>query len=533
MKRNLFLQVVILSMSTLSASEGGCSAFDGCYLGGSIGGSATTSHASMGIGINDPASSIVADQVYLFDSDYLNGALDGTFFAGYGASCHCFYMGFEGFLRASPNRLKMSQGDSLSTFGGSTTFALSETARSRVDTGDWHYGFDVRPGFLLDPCTLLYGRAGVEWSRVKLSGIVAGQVTSPTTSNIFNAFATGSHSKVSPHLRLGFGIEKRLCSNLALRTDYIYTDYGRISMSAYGTTLDGGGNVASISEQVKTRLRNYAVSVGLSYYFCPVNNCCSINCCSPSYIFSGPYLAGVMGGALLNSRINSTIQNFVDDAVGDTAQLIDNNPSSKLETLTFTGALCGGFGFARNSLYIGLEGFLQYSNPSGKQFDTTHPGSSGISHDGEVLILQTNTKGHIYPLQGGVSIRPGVVVSPTILFYGVLGSSVARLKAKNTTFAFADYTARGLAVTSATSKASASSLHASLRLGAGLEYAFRPKWHLRCECLFDNYGTVSINKPVVTQVPGPSGLTITQTLTPDINVRFRTISGNIGLARYF
>lgn len=161
--------------------------------------------------------------------------------------------------------------------------SITTATTVKLQSGEW--GIDLRPGFLFDTNTMVYGRIGVAFNRL-----------TNDTSNIFSftknpapesiaTFATyesplsQSKKKSMTSLRLGVGIEHLITDNLAVTADYIYTYYGKASTSGVANTTSAGedepeptifvttnGLVADSSGKMGTQ----TAMIGLKYYFYPV-----------------------------------------------------------------------------------------------------------------------------------------------------------------------------------------------------------------------------------------------------------------------
>jgi opacity protein-like surface antigen len=81
-----------------------------------------------------------------------------------------------------------------------------------VRVGPWYYGIDARPGILLSPSTLLYGRIGVCGTSLKLNTDASNEFTAVGTFE--QTSFSGSKRRNGAFLRLGGGIEHHLTSNL-------------------------------------------------------------------------------------------------------------------------------------------------------------------------------------------------------------------------------------------------------------------------------------------------------------------------------
>ena len=390
-----------------------------------------------------------------------------------------------------------------------------EGDKTKIRVGPWHYGIDARPGFLLDPATLLYARVGIEWARIKLEEIADYRAFGGGSLQ-FDLPIYASRSKPASHLRLGLGFEKYIGSHVSFRGDYVYTDYGSVSVSENVTGYNTGGAATQGVESVNVHLRNHSLLFGLAYHFCPVG--CegfeyNYNC--PS--FTGVYVAGTVGGALLNGDVHGhVLANLADTGA------MDLGLSPNLERVNFDATLYLGFGFEKGCLYAGVEGFAQYARPQSSQFDGTRPNPE--TGGGDIQTINTTNKFSLRPWHGGVALRPGFLVSSNTLLYGTIGTSIGVIEGKSNVTAIGN----GAGSDAGKLSFSSSSVRASLRVGAGIEYAWNPCWHIRLDYAYDNYGSLHMHTTQTTATAaGPA------VLSEDIRAQFTTHSANIGIARYF
>jgi len=104
------------------------------------------------------------------------------------------------------------------------------------------YGFDIRPGFMMDTNTMLYGRIGVAMNHLnnRMDTNLIVQNTDPgfLPSLFFSNLSTANNKSVFPAFRLGVGIERAITDHLSITADYIYTYYGRVR--THGVTSTTG-----------------------------------------------------------------------------------------------------------------------------------------------------------------------------------------------------------------------------------------------------------------------------------------------------
>jgi outer membrane immunogenic protein len=175
--------------------------FDGIYGGAQIGGAFNSIQKTT-------TSPVYSGGSETNDSLSANGVVGG-FFAGYGY--------------ALPYNLLIA-GEIDVTFGShdytDTITDPTNPYQSSIKTGvEW--GMSLRPGYLVNDNTLVYGLLGFEQSSLKS--------TSSSSEVTFN--------KTPTSLRLGAGTEISVSGPLTVRLDYAHTFLGKISVSdSFGTS---------------------------------------------------------------------------------------------------------------------------------------------------------------------------------------------------------------------------------------------------------------------------------------------------------
>lgn len=174
MSKFLFYILSISLSTSLFASS-----FDGFYGGVGAGGSLTTGE------FNSSAKGTFDFLPQNFSTDASFASKDvsrrdfpkGELFFGYSCSRKCLYLGTELFASLSSYRMTNSATGGKSEAGIET---LTTTALNKIKLNIADYGVDLRPGWILSPFTLLYGRVGVAFNRLFLkSGLSTQDVTFP------------------------------------------------------------------------------------------------------------------------------------------------------------------------------------------------------------------------------------------------------------------------------------------------------------------------------------------------------------------
>ncbi|CRX38620.1 outer membrane protein [Estrella lausannensis] len=160
------------------------------------------------------------------------------------------------------------------------SFNTSLKAKTSASTQNVELAIDLRPGFLVNSCTLLYGRVGVGFNKLRTKNRVDfeynGREASEFVGHSVQTLSTTKKSNKSA-LRLGLGCEWKLCPNLSLTSDYIYSYYGKAKTQRIAdSTFANGEDDNFIADGFKTsssaKMATQAFLVGIKYYF--DNACC-------------------------------------------------------------------------------------------------------------------------------------------------------------------------------------------------------------------------------------------------------------------
>jgi hypothetical protein len=140
-----------------------------------------------------------------------------------------------------------------------TIITLSLTNKINVESPNIEYGIDFRPGYLIYPDLLLYGRLGLSHAKFTVDTLT--YYTSPfilfgvTSELIYHTSRWGR--------RLGVGLEKKLNSRLSGYVDYVYVSYPNIQRSQQIPTIYGS-HFTSNYTSTKISPANQIFSLGLN-----------------------------------------------------------------------------------------------------------------------------------------------------------------------------------------------------------------------------------------------------------------------------
>ncbi len=287
MRNNLLYFSVFLVALTIPFSLFAKSDFNGFYVGGAVGGSFLTAQ-------QQTASQIIVD----FPVDTLGNRVRttvpnslvanlndsstiGTLFAGYGLNINQLYVGAEAFFAFS-NYKSNNVGNSVTeqflqlnnqTYHINNNWEINSTLNNQ-------YGLDIRPGILIKPEMLVYGRVGFARTKVSLSSNLQGTTvyiaSGSKSDNDFTLLSTINTYKTGLHV--GGGFEYHLNAKYAIRLDYTHATYSNInttgtltkpitsSVGTLGFRLNEGTLTATNTATVQSMSCN-AVAFGVSYYF--------------------------------------------------------------------------------------------------------------------------------------------------------------------------------------------------------------------------------------------------------------------------
>jgi opacity protein-like surface antigen len=500
---------IILLLAGLMAKAGG---FEGYYIGGSAGAVVAEAHQKGTIINTVVGGSFATNNAPLsINAPLLDHSWRGSMFTGFAKNWGSFFLGFEGYLQFS--RIFFRGTAQNFGFADSVGDTLISTTKTKAYLNTIQYGIDLRPGLLLNPITLLYGRIGLGMATMKLS-----------TKNNFQAASSGeslllplnlSKRRTQASVRAGGGIEYALTPKLALRTDYIYTDYGRVSVSGTNNFLDDLGALITINADNRIHVTDHTVLLGLNYYFCP--SCQSLSSCVPAYC--GFYIAGAVGGNFSEVKQKGEATLNFPTFIDITSM---SAPSRYLSDKSFEGIAYLGYGKPWKKVYLGAEFFVEAAKRR------LHRASqSGFSNDlGNSLNISFNSSIK-NPWQYGIDLRPGILLAQRTLLYGRVGTAFSDIQVRTRTEAITAGRSFGEAMTTITR--SKDVMRAAFRLGVGVEQQLISKIHVRCDYAYTHYGSIKLSN-------SSSGVTTADlpiTINNSLKVHPKNHSVTLGLAYYF
>ncbi|MBS0623030.1 MAG: hypothetical protein JSS62_00225 [Verrucomicrobia bacterium] len=512
-----------LTLLLFSSLNFTCFAGDGVYFGGSFGGNMAQGNLSgatlptLNFGVN----SYLPIQL---QNTLLSPTCGGWLYLGYGARWQVWSLALEGFIQNSTPSFQNFNGNGGESNG---TFFSPINAYTITDlSSEWlQYGVDLCPGFYLSPLTRLYARFGTCFGQSTLNSFSTSQavniVTNPATldlSSNLNKWA----------FRFGGGWEQYITRKISLRADYVGTHYGTVSLSG-NTSSTGAGGFITLVNNSSLQLSNHAVLLGAVYHPCSAKKATLAPKCSVC-MYNGLYYGGTAGGFFTETKQSGQFQNNLGNTgTGFTPSQITVTPPPFLMKQFYQGSLYTGFGKQWKRFFLGSEIFAQASQNQKIQQQT--PVKLDVIIDQSILDQSVvTTTVEIAPLQYGIDVRPGWLLSPQALLYARAGTSLATITAtSNTNFFGFDQHDPPNYTYSLQQNLSKRLSGCSLRLGVGLEQVISRHLRLRGDYTFTNYGFINLsgNKAGTTNLGAPTSI------NGSMLSRFNDHALSLGLCYYF
>ncbi|MBS0288656.1 MAG: outer membrane beta-barrel protein [Proteobacteria bacterium] len=279
MKTNLQGILATLGLSCMTSfAQAHDSPFDGFYLGGSFGGTSTSvvQDQITEFRVFDDSNDDL--EVFTFHIDGPNAlktsnSLKGAIFAGYGQAWNQFYFGGEIFVDLARYKNYNSVEDDFTLgspngiVGQFLTYAIVTGNSTHTKLNQFQYGLDLRPGVLLTPTSMLYGRVGFAINDLDLNSdsfVLASDVGDIEGGSLALSL---SEEKDKVAWRIGLGLEQSILPCLSCRLDYIYTYYGKARVTGDVTTFVNPSFFIILDDDTFVKTYNNTVMLGLSYYF--------------------------------------------------------------------------------------------------------------------------------------------------------------------------------------------------------------------------------------------------------------------------
>ncbi len=251
-------------LDILNSSQGNAheiiGGFNGFYTGVGFGfiSASFYSHIQGGTGADSPGNSLFIHKTPKLSSS----SPRGNIFFGYGHAWGSFYLGNE--LSANISDIDTDSEDRTADASN----VESATLKNDIVLRNFGVSFDVLPGVLLTPTTLLTVKIGASINRLRLNSNA--DFIDPDVAALYaRASTSAKRTYYIAGLRLGSGITEKLSNHFALRADYVLTIYQ--SRTTSGTGIMTGSSISTPTGKITTALKVHPVTqaamLSLIYHF--------------------------------------------------------------------------------------------------------------------------------------------------------------------------------------------------------------------------------------------------------------------------
>jgi len=250
---------IIVIAGSLLTSCAFANPFAGAYVTGALGGISTDFHIKGNANITVPGEGNILN-VPNNSNVYANNIL-GTIGLGYAYGCRDFILGIQGDVNFfNTNR---TQTGTFSEIGG--LISLNSNLKAQLKNS-----LDIlfRPGWLMDPSTLLYGLIGASFGNFQVSQSASFQEN--TGGLLINSNTGSSESAWRTGFTVGLGVQQYIWKNISAALEYSYTDYGSLSLTngSSAPILVVGETIGTLNGKVnQAKAFTNSVSLRLFYTF--------------------------------------------------------------------------------------------------------------------------------------------------------------------------------------------------------------------------------------------------------------------------
>lgn len=432
--------------------------FQGAYAGTSFGvlqNLSTIERSSVAEGLG------TSDAITPDPSSYSNNFV-ANLSLGYGMTWSRFYLAGE--LSGDFSEHEQITDENRSTNDNNVS---STTNKASVVMDTFGFNADVLPGFLLSLHALLYGRIGLAVNQVTLNTRSSATGQSPTKFAEFSA----SDKRVKAGLRVGLGLERWVSRCIALRFDYVYTFFGR--MSLYRSENTGA---STLNNAGKTKIGNQKIMLGLVYHLSPITGHDSMD---DLYHLASGFYVGIGGGVMQNLyHMNGLSRSSGDDRTQLTS-------IHHITTTRGAGVAFVGYVTQWKKMFLAAEAGTTIVRNAIRTTDLGEAQGNGETTFTESQIKLSTTNFHF-------DILPGFFLGNSTVIYPRIGLVTTRIHL-NTDTTVTDTVGPSPAIDD-TLSLNNSIRKVGLRVGIGLEQAITKHLLLRLDYIYQYIGDITVSQ---------------------------------------
>lgn len=451
----------------------------------------------------------------------------GAISAGYGFTLpNCFYLGVDAFLDFAQHSYDnyLNAGYSIQN-----TFTR-ELKSSSLKTNTLSGGIAIEPGFMVAPCSLLYGIIGWVFTNEDVTANYFTQITTAAEATQSVSTSNGLNG-----LRLGLGIRHKICPSMALGLKYQYTNYFNGSDLNTIPDVTTGANPALQGSYgytvAKPRLTNNAVLANINYYW---DNCDSQPAHQPwsGQAFEGCYAAFNIGAFFRNVSGNDTnvYTTYSDDTGAFSQSPIMNASLPNGGAGTLISLAVGSSTLYRDCFYLALEGSLDWAKRKIESdiSQGMRPISSLAAGQPEDVLAQ-RAKLHMWELQPNLDLKFGRLFKECFLGYVRVGMGLNQVDYVINDQLVINQGDPVITTAFGVNDSNRKDLDVFLRLGLGGEYQFSACNTFTLNYIYTDYGKYGTTNSLSTLDVFGNPLT----LHSDNAVKVRNHAITFGLTHYF
>ena len=266
------LPCVLISFATFPTPS---PAFNGSYIGAELGASLAYANQTTNNSVDLAyfGSQFVSNEPFSLYSSMVRSSAAGSILAGFGRTFNRFYLAGELALSNADYKMNSSSNNGISrsieSMDSNITLSGSENDSATANVSPTQFGAFLRPGIMLTPTSLLYGRVGTSVVKVRYNTQTTALKT--LSSNNTTAFQLpitmlARKSVTRAAFQIGTGLEHAINDKLTIRLDYLYSYYG--TMTAYASQSTSAESISLTAKGIQTvSLNDQSIMLGMAYHF--------------------------------------------------------------------------------------------------------------------------------------------------------------------------------------------------------------------------------------------------------------------------